>query len=210
AALLLPGILGRRPDAADPRQREEVERAAEELPGRADSGMRRSQRVDAGKVRRAESGGAAPLDWQRHQDPSVPQVGPGGRRKSVLRALRGAQGEEQALGARLSRVEEVPRRAVPVVPRRRVHLRQLFVFLEDRRAQVAYLLNCFCRSSDDSVPGLAPGAAPSRSYSGVGTMICTFEGSNFSFSTLPVTRPGNTITTPTMMTWITTNGTAPQ
>src|SRR6267378_4064347 len=113
-------------------------------------------------------------------------------------------------------MEEVPRRAVPVVPRRRVHLRQLLVFLEDRRAQVAaYLLNCLCRLSDDSVPGLAPGAAPSRSsssrsYSGVGTMICTFEGSNFSFSRLPVTSPGNTITMPTMMTWITTNGTAPQ
>src|SRR6266404_6490402 len=112
-------------------------------------------------------------------------------------------------------MEEVPRRAVPVVPRRRVHLRQLFVFLEDRRAQVAYLLNCFCRSSDDSAPGLGSGAAPSRSsssrsYSGVGTMICTFEGSNFSFSTLLVTSPGNTITMPTMMTWITTNGTAPQ
>src|SRR6267143_150135 len=33
-------------------------------------------------------------------------------------------------------MEEVPRRAVPVVPRRRVYLRQLLVFLEDRRAQV--------------------------------------------------------------------------
>src|SRR6267378_6369450 len=110
-------------------------------------------------------------------------------------------------------MEEVPRRAVPVVPRRRVHLRQLFVLLEDRRAQVAaYLLNRLCRSSDDSVPGLAPGAAPSRlsssrSYSGVGTMICTFEGSNLSFTTLPVTSLGKPITMPTMITWITTNGT---
>src|SRR5207302_6109520 len=102
-------------------------------------GLRRSQRVDAGKVRRAEPGGAAPVGRRRHQDPSVLQVDPGGRRKSLLRALRGAQGKEQALGARLSRVEEVPRRTVPVVPRRRVDLRQLFVFLEDRRTQVAYL-----------------------------------------------------------------------
>ena len=42
--------------------------------------------------------------------------------------------EEPALEAHLPGVEEIPRRAVPVVPRRRADLRQLRVQLQDRPA----------------------------------------------------------------------------
>ena len=44
----------------DADQREEVARAAEVLPGRAHDRVRRSQRLDAGQVRRAEPAGPAP------------------------------------------------------------------------------------------------------------------------------------------------------
>src|SRR5258707_15401072 len=113
-----------------------MERAAQALPGRTDRRLRRSEFVDAGQIRRAESAGTAPADRERHQLAAVPQIGDGSGRESVLRAVRRAQGEEQALGDRLSAVEEIPRRAVPVVPRRRIDLRQLLVCLETRRREV--------------------------------------------------------------------------
>ncbi len=70
--LLLPGLLGRRADADDARQREEVERAAQDLPGGAAGRVRRGQRMDAGEVRRAESAGAAPARCGRHAAAAVP------------------------------------------------------------------------------------------------------------------------------------------
>src|SRR6266568_3869607 len=134
--LLLSRLLGRRSDADDARQREEMDRAAQALPGCAHRGLRRDELMDAGQIRRAEPAGAAPADRERHQPAAVPQSGDGSGRKGVLRALRRAQGEEQALGDRLSAVEEIPRRTVPVVPRRRIDLRQLCVCLEARRREV--------------------------------------------------------------------------
>src|SRR6267143_1556379 len=89
--------------------------------------------MDAGQIRRAESAGSAPPDRERYQPAAVPAIGDGGGGKGFLRALRRTETEEQALGDSLSAVEEIPRRTVPVVPRRRIDLRQLFVCLEARR-----------------------------------------------------------------------------
>ena len=61
---------------------------------------------------------------------ALPEGRDGSRRKGRLRGLRGNGREEPALQADLRRLEEIPRRAVPMVPRGREHLRQLCVQLE--------------------------------------------------------------------------------
>ena len=51
---------------------EEVERAAEGVPGGARGGLRRGQHLDDGQVRRAEPAGAAPAGRERHAAAPVP------------------------------------------------------------------------------------------------------------------------------------------
>ena len=101
----------------------------------AEHRVRRSHRLDAGEVRRAESAGAATSGRERHRAEAIPEGRDGGGRESLLRGIRRDEREERALQAHLPRVEEVPRRAVPVVPCGGIHLRQLRLQLEARRGQ---------------------------------------------------------------------------
>ena len=81
------------------RQREEVERAAQVLPGGVASRLRRSQRLDAGEVRRAKPAGPAPAGGERHQAAAVPEGGDGGVREGGLRALRRAHARRARTGS---------------------------------------------------------------------------------------------------------------
>ena len=90
--LLLPRLVGRRPDADAARQREEVERAAQELPGGAEGRLRRSQHAGCRPsttrrippaLRRLVASGTKLRPF--------PEVSDGGLRESSLRAVRGAQ-----------------------------------------------------------------------------------------------------------------------
>ena len=58
AVLLLPGLVGRRADAAQFHQYREVERAAARLPVAGADRVVDGERVDAGEIRRRQSGGA--------------------------------------------------------------------------------------------------------------------------------------------------------
>src|SRR4029077_12876609 len=164
-----------------------------------------------------------------YQAASFPAVGDGGLREGCVRPVRRALVKEPALGAHLSAVEEIPRRGVPVVPRLRVDLRQLRAQLEDRRRERlsaavrefcreqtplrrglflvnAYrdCWNCFSRSSSDF-------AGPELPLSSSGTTIWTLLGSTVdALSRKAVTRPGQKMTMPTMMSCSTTHGIAPQ
>ena len=97
--------------------------AAKVLPSRTSDSLQRSLRVDASAVRLAESPGPASSGGGRHQAAPIPQRGDGGLREGGLRAVRRADVEERTLEAGLSGLEEVPRRAVSLVPRGRSDLR---------------------------------------------------------------------------------------
>src|SRR3990172_1897132 len=220
----MPRLLGGGVDADDARQREEVERVAQAISGRAARGLRRGQRLDAGEVRCAEPAGIAPPGRRRRGAAPVPEIGVAGDRESVVRGIRRAQGEEQALGADLSRVEEVPRRSVPVVPRSRVHLRQLYVQLEAGRREVLDASSgsreIFHPQEQTPLPSCVLPGVPksggsvfsSSSFcvsSVLGIWISIFDGSTVLLTRLPVTIPGKAITMLTMITWMTTTEPAP-
>src|SRR5258706_8379583 len=132
--LLLPRLLGRRADDALPGQRKEMGRAAEAVPVGAAGGVQRGGAVDAGQVRRAEPGGAAQAGRGGNPVAAVLARGARGLREGILRAICRVRDQEPPLQAHLWGLEEVPRRAVPLVPRRRAGLRQLRVQLQGRSA----------------------------------------------------------------------------
>ena len=85
----------------------------------------RAQTLDALEVRRGKSQGAARADGGRHQAAAVPAVGDGSGVQRLQRALRRDLGEEPEVQEGLRKLEAVPQRGDPVVPRCREHLRQL-------------------------------------------------------------------------------------
>ena len=117
AVLLLPRLVGRRSADLGLRQHHEVERAAEVLPVRHPGGGRPGAGADVGEVRRGKSQGAARADGGRHQAAAVPAVGDGSGVHRLQRALRRDLGEEPEVQEGLRKLEAVPQRGDPVVPR---------------------------------------------------------------------------------------------
>src|SRR5215831_6926800 len=113
-----------------------MEGAAQALSDRAHDGLRRGEPMVDGKIRRPESPGVTPAGNRRHQAAAVSESGDGGVRESLVRAVRRTEREERALETHLPRVEEVPGRAVLMVPRSRSHVRKLRVLLQDQSRSV--------------------------------------------------------------------------
>jgi len=156
-----------------------------------------AKRVDAAKYDAQNPAAPAPLDRQRHQDPSVPQVGSWRPpKKASYELYEELKAKSKPLGARLFLNGRVPRRAYLWFRVAESTFDNYSFFSKIGRAQVAaYLLNCLCRSSDDSVPGLAPGGAFAVELFALVLRRGDDDSAlsrdrNFSFSTLPVTSPG--------------------
>ena len=111
------------------------------LPGRAAGGLRGDQQLDAGEVRRREPGRAAPPGGERRDPPPVLARNDAGGLQGLVRGLRRDRRQEREVQEGLRRLARVPRGTVPLVPRRREHIRELRLFAERRRGRAQGLIS---------------------------------------------------------------------